>query len=237
MPNWSYNNLTITGTPEKMKEFYDISLKPNINGDIAFSFSNVFPMPEKIKNTIAPSASALGKKWINADTAKVRDITISEMLGTESDVELIPCENNTAEKCEALKKEFGADNWYDWNIVKYGTKWDVEAIASEFVKEDGEFNVNFDTAWSPPTQFLYNLQKLFPELEMRLTYQLEGCDDCGVLYTDRYNDEVSIAQEEDEVSYIGSDGRDIYYNSDDGEWHYHDDGEICEDYISVNPFD
>ena len=235
MPNWSYNNLSITGSAEKMKEFYDIALKPNINNDITFCFSNFFPMPEKIKNTIAPSASALGKKWINADTSKIRDITISEMLGSKSDVELIPCENNTQEKCDALKKEFGADNWYEWNIIKYGTKWDIDA--DDYVKADEEFNVNFDTAWSPPTQFLYNLQKMFPDLEMRLTYQLEGSDDCGVLYTDRYNDEVSIAQEEDEVSYIGSDGRDIYFNDDDCQWHYHDNDEICEDYISVNPFD
>lgn len=235
MPNWSYNNLTITGSSEKMKEFYDVALKPNINGDITFTFASVFPMPQKIKNTIAPSGSARGKKWINEDKAKIRDVNLSEMLGTEIEVDLIPCENNTDEKCEALKKEYGADNWYDWNIITYGTKWDIDA--DDFVKGDEEFNVNFDTAWSPPTNFLYNLQKKFPDLDMRLTYQLEGSDDCGVLYTDRYNEKVSIVQEEDEVTYRGSDGRDIYFNDDDGEWYYHDNNEICDDYISVNPFE
>lgn len=235
MPNWSYNNLTITGSSEKMKEFYDVSLKPNINGDITFTFASVFPMPQKIKNTIAPSGSAKGKKWINEDKAKIRDVNLSEMLGTKIEVDLIPCENNTDEKCEALKKEYGADNWYDWNIITYGTKWDIDA--DDFVKGDEEFNVNFDTAWSPPTNFLYNLQKKFPDLDMRLTYQLEGSDDCGVLYTDRYNEKVSIVQEEDEVTYRGSDGRDIYFNDDDGEWYYHDNNEICDDYISVNPFE
>lgn len=235
MPNWSYNNLTITGSSEKMKEFYDVSLKPNINGDITFTFASVFPMPDKIRNTIAPSVSAKGKKWINEDKAKIRDVNLSEMLGTKIEVDLIPCENNTDEKCEALKKEYGADNWYDWNIITYGTKWDIDA--DDFVKGDEEFNVNFDTAWSPPTNFLYNLQKKFPDLDMRLTYQLEGSDDCGVLYTDRYNEKVSIVQEEDEVTYRGSDGRDIYFNDDDGEWYYHDNNEICDDYISVNPFE
>lgn len=235
MPNWSYNNLTITGSSEKMKEFYDVSLKPNINGDITFTFASVFPMPDKIRNTIAPSGSAKGKKWINEDKAKIRDVNLSEMLGTKIEVDLIPCENNTDEKCEALKKEYGADNWYDWNIITYGTKWDIDA--DDFVKGDEEFNVNFDTAWSPPTNFLYNLQKKFPDLDMRLTYQLEGSDDCGVLYTDRYNEKVSIVQEEDEVTYRGSDGRDIYFNDDDGEWYYHDNNEICDDYISVNPFE
>jgi hypothetical protein len=235
MPNWSYNNLTITGNPEKMKDFYDVALKPNINGDITFNFANIFPMPEKVKNTIAPSGSAKGKKWINADTAKIRDVNLSEMLGSEIEVNLIACENNTDEKCEALKKEYGADNWYDWNIITYGTKWDIDA--SDFVKGDDEFNVYFDTAWSPPGNFLNNLQKKFPDLDIRLSYSLEGSDDCGVLYTDRFDKEVSLVHEEDEIIYRGSDGRDIYFNNDDGEWHYHDDDEICEDYISINPFD
>lgn len=237
MPNWSYNNLTITGKPEKMKEFYDIALKPNINGDISFSFSNIFPVPQKIKNTIAPSGSAKGKKWINADTAKVRDFNLNEVLGTENESNLIPCENNTDEKCKALKEEFGADNWYDWNINSYGTKWDIEVLKSDSIIGDDLFECSFDTAWSPPSQFLYNLQKKFTELDIKLTYSLEGSDDCGVFYTDRFENEVTLANEEDEVTYRGSDGRDIYFNNDDGEWHYHDDDEICQDYISINPFD
>ena len=235
MPNWTYNNLTIKGDAEKMKEFYDVALKPNINGDITFTFANIFPVPEKIKNTIAPSSSAKGKDWINADKAKIRDVNLSKMLGSEIEADLIPCENNTDEKCEDLKKEYGADNWYDWNIITYGTKWDIDA--DDYVKGDEEFNVIFDTAWSPPSNFLYKLQNNFPDLDIRMTYTMEGSDDCGVLYTERFNDNVTLSHEEDEVTYRGSDGREIYFKSDDGEWHYHEDDEICEDYISINPFD
>ncbi len=235
MPNWTYNNLTIKGDAEKMKEFYDVALKPNINGDITFTFANIFPVPEKIKNTIAPSSSAKGKDWINADKAKIRDVNLSKMLGSEIEVDLIPCENNTDEKCEDLKKEYGADNWYDWNIITYGNKRDIDA--DDNVKGDEEFNVIFDTAWSPPSNFLYKLQNNFPDLDIRMTYTMEGSDDCGVLYTERFNDNVTLSHEEDEVTYRGSDGREIYFKSDDGEWHYHEDDEICEDYISINPFD
>ena len=52
MPNWTYNNLTISGDSDDMKEFYEIAIKSNVNGDLSFRFSNVFQMPEKIKNTI-----------------------------------------------------------------------------------------------------------------------------------------------------------------------------------------
>lgn len=237
MPNWSYNTLKITGSKEIMKEFYDSAIKPNINGELAFSFSNIFPMPEKIKNTISPSSSALGRKWMNENLSTKRNEKLSDLLNEdENHPDLIPVENNSPEKCKALKEEFGADNWYDWNLHKYGTKWDVESLVSDSVKDDELFECQFDTAWSPPSNFLANLQLKFPNLDLKLIFELEGSDECGMFFTERNGGEVNLSYEQDEVAYIGSDGRDIYYDSKDGEWHYHDDDEVCEDYMQMNPF-
>ena len=237
MPNWTYNNLTISGDSDDMKEFYEIAIKSNVNDDLSFRFSNVFQMPEKIKNTISPSSSAKDRKWINENLASLRNDKLNGVLGEEdNDTNLIPVENNTPEKCEQLIKEYGSDNWYDWNIKTYGTKWDVEVLENEFFKSEEQFECSFDTAWSPPGTFLQNLQDKFKKLDIRLTFELEGSDECGFFYTNRYNDDVSISYEEDEISYIGSDGRDIYFNSDNDDCHYHDDDEVCDDYISVNPF-
>lgn len=241
MPNWSYNNLTISGSSDKMKEFYDLAIKENLNKELSFRFSNVFPMPIKIKNTISPSKSAEGKKWMNEDKVSIRDSKLSEVLGVDSELILIPCENNTYEKCKSLKEEFGSDNWYDWNINNYGTKWDIEVLKSDSVVEDEFFQCFFDTAWSPPSSFLYNLQNKFQELDIKLTYNIEGSDDCGIFYSDVYEIDgkkiKSISNEEDEVTYISEDGRDIYFNNDDGEWHYHDDDEVCYEYLTLNPFE
>lgn len=232
MPNWSYNNLSISGTPEKMKEFYDVAF----DDKEIFAFSNIFPMPEKIKNTISPSSSALGKKWMNEDILTKRNDALNEILELdENDPQLIPCENNSPEKCKLLKQEFGADNWYDWNIFTYGTKWDVSVSSDEYFKDDESFDCSFDTAWSPPSAFLHKLQSKFKDLDIRLTFELEGSDTCGVFYTDRYQDEVNICYEEDEVTFVGSDGRKIYQD-ENGDWRYHADDEICEDYEMVNPF-
>ncbi len=237
MPNWSFNTFTVTGNKSDMKDFYDSALKPNINNEISFSFSNVFPMPEKIKNTISPSSSALGRKWMNENLSTKRDEKLSEILDEEdSHPDLIPVENNTPEKCESLKLEFGADNWYDWNIIKYGTTGDCEVLLSDSVKDDELFECSFDTAWSPPANFLANLQNKFPKLDIKLIFELEGSDECGMFITERNEDEVTLSYQQDEVSYIGSDGRDIYYDNTDGEWHYHEDDEICEDYMQTNPF-
>lgn len=237
MPNWSFNSLSISGDPEKMQEFYDLAFKANANGEISFKLSNIFPMPEKIKNTISPSSSAKGRQWMNAERSDVRDKSISKILGEDSvDTILIPVENNTDEKCVQLRSQFGADNWYDWNILTYGTKWDCEVLREQTIVGENFFECSFDTAWSPPGVFLINLQNRFQNLDIRLTYELEGSDECGVFYTSRSNDKVSIANEEGSLNFIGTDGRDIYFNNDDREWHYTEDDSICDDYVSVNPY-
>ena len=42
------------------------------------------------------------------------------------------------------------ENWYDWNVNNWGTKWDASVY--DWGREDANtIWVNYDTAWSPPT--------------------------------------------------------------------------------------
>lgn len=233
MPNWSFNNFQISGRSEEMEKFYQTALKKSTEGELIFSFSNVIPQPQKIKNTISPSSSAKGVKWLNTSKLEHREGQISEILGQQ--VDLIPCENNTEEKCKQLIQEFGYDNWYDWNIENWGTKWNVEV--EYFEKSDTQFSCQFETAWVPPGIFLSKLQKLFPALDIKLTYELEGCNECGLLITHRVGDQVDIISHQDEITYVSSDGRKIYFCNTDYDYKYLDTNEICQDIISINPFE
>ena len=231
MPNWSYNSLRISGSAESMGEFYSEAIK-----DGKFEMSNIFPMPEKIKNTVSPSSSAKGVKWMNEDRAAAkREGELSALLGEEPEG-LIPCENNTPEKCKALIEEFGADNWYDWNIAAYGTKWDISVDEQEFDKSDTEFQASFDTAWAPPIAFLERLQRRFPGIDISMTFEVEGSDSCGIAYTERDEDDICLMVDEADIEYESEDGRPIYFDEDQGFWAYEEDGEECDEVISKNPF-
>jgi hypothetical protein len=237
MPNWSFNQLQIEGSPKDMESFLECCLKPNPNGQKTFKFSNLIPVPEKISRTISPTSSALGKKWVNEhQVSKIRDEKIDSILA-DSNVEnlLIPLENNTPEKCQALIKEFGTDNWYDWNLQNWGTKWDIEV--DDYFVSDTRFECQFDTAWTPPTQFLHLLHEKFPNLELRLTYLLEGSEDCGVIYTDRTPQGVQIAEQQDQIRYQSICGKEVVFDYDSGEYYFVDSGLVCEDVIEINPFD
>jgi len=51
------------------------------------------------------------------------------------------------------------DDWYQWSVDNWGTKWDVEADG-EIAESDWMHTVYYDTAWGPPLEFYrYMIEK------------------------------------------------------------------------------
>ena len=42
------------------------------------------------------------------------------------------------------------NNWYDWRLANWGTKWDAMAAWDLERENDNTFSVSFHTAWAPP---------------------------------------------------------------------------------------
>jgi hypothetical protein len=78
------------------------------------------------------------------------------------------------------------ENWYEWNIANWGTKWDISNVEVSFdgkvkIQDEEEYYINymFDTAWSPPIEWVGNLAKQYPELEFELEYREDGVGFAG----------------------------------------------------------
>lgn len=72
---------------------------------------------------------------------------VAGRVGAEDNPEQIELERKTKENLE----KYGAGNWYDFCVNKWGTKWDVNVGGECDRDEDGlGFNGSFDSAWSPP---------------------------------------------------------------------------------------
>ena len=68
---------------------------------------------------------------------------------------------------------YGKNNWYDWSIENWGTKWnsvDAELRENCFV---------FDTAWSPCLPVIRKLAEMFPEARFEYWYEELGMCFCG----------------------------------------------------------
>ena len=69
-------------------------------------------------------------------------------------------------------------SWYSWRCEHWGTKWDITAYL-EYEDEDC-IEYSFDSAWSPPNNFIEKVSKDFPLLRFRLKYEEPGMCYMGV---------------------------------------------------------
>ena len=89
----------------------------------------------------------------------------------------------TAENVE----KYGAGNWYDFCVNRWGTKWDFGGDGGADVDDDGEcLTISFDSAWSPPTGIYEALTK--QGFVVEACYYESGMAFCG-MYTSEYGDD------------------------------------------------
>lgn len=94
--------------------------------------------------------------------------------------------NNPEGYVQALKgnQHFDYDNWYDWQLAHWGTKWDCDnaTLLTEAELAEGNYQVEFfyNTAWSPGVQFAITLSSQYPEVEVKNYYSESGMNFAGV---------------------------------------------------------
>ena len=159
MPNWVYNGLTIEGNPEQVDKLVEQMNTPFVdsikpNGDLAYSVTQ--------------------RKYVNP-IFSFRNIVAPTDLEAYHSQPVFP---------EKFSLGFEGNDWYNWNIRNWGTKWDV-AVAEgdehsdtymEGPVSNGDNKVvyyNFETAWARPMQALIKLSEQYPSLLMTLSYQEE----------------------------------------------------------------
>jgi len=102
----------------------------------------------------------------------------------------------------------GANNWYDWRVNNWGTKWDVDGEDSFYTNELKDFDtledgtersvltLAFDTAWSPPEGIFeelsrqgFGIKAYYYEPGMDFAGRWEDGDDEGIQVHDYKHDD------------------------------------------------
>ena len=106
------------------------------------------------------------KLFIHGPTEKVKQCT----LDIASDTEHI-----SFHKILPRPKDIG-DDWYDWSVENWGTKWDVTETY-----EDENGYICFDTAWSTPVEIFNLLSEKCTDLIFEVEYADEDLgNNCGM---------------------------------------------------------
>ena len=198
MPNWVYNNLTIT-----KKVWNNIKGKDEDGNENTFSFNNIIPKPSILNEMTAgggePEAVVYYKTNRLADGRTPEEVYFElydvlkkmNMFYNQSTVERaferlsevdenghIYWNNTPDELYEAGKKywdcyeQYGHCDWYSWSIENWGTKWDACDVDVE--EDEDEVRIFFTTAWDYPQPIFDKLIQMFPECPMSGRCEEEG---------------------------------------------------------------
>ena len=161
MPNWCSNSLIITNP----------SNVPGLINKFIFENKpiNCRPLIENYEKH--------NKKVDDEKAKKLEDPNYLINLNYGVKIEIDPDDNLTFwTSCPRPEEE--EENWYNWSIENWGTKWDVSECEI-YEQSNEEVQYNFDTAWGPPNEWLVETAKIYPDLKFVITYEECGCNFWG----------------------------------------------------------
>lgn len=174
MPNYCSCKLEINGPEDQVNAFFEKAGED-------FDFNNFIPLPEDLRGIVAGSTTVNGER-VNCYRRRSKEtgeiVEDFNFNRDEAEIEVIP-----EERQKELIAKYGAINWYDWNIKNWGTKWG----ACDSRVERSENAIYFDTAWSPPIEFVESISPDFPDCEFQLHYAEMGL---GFLGTTIFKDDL-----------------------------------------------
>jgi hypothetical protein len=126
------------------------------------------------------------------------------------------------------REKYGKNNWYDWSVENWGTKWNCcETVLSD--EEEDKLSYYFDTAWDPCVPIAQAIAKKYG-VNVELIYADEDIGyHCGLVEFDENGNQINCEYYENNqqeglsfiARYYGIDYvEDCGYNKNEkGEWY------------------
>lgn len=92
------------------------------------------------------------------------------------------------------------DDWYEWNVANWGTKWDLIDVTLRGDVDSKEITYYFESAWSPIVAVVEALAKEFKKLSFTYTFYETGSDYWGEV---EYKKGEIVSEEGGDVSSAG----------------------------------
>ena len=89
-----------------------------------------------------------------------------------------------------VQEQYGDNNWYDWSIANWGTKWNSLDSHIEGYADDGILTYVFDTAWTTPAPVAQAISSKY-SVAVDLLYMGEEYGyNCGILEFDTQGNQI-----------------------------------------------
>jgi hypothetical protein len=158
MPNHVTNIVKFIGDADAIavmrKEIYTRDEERQRDNHI--DFDTFAPMPEEIRVTSSPA------KVVSEDELAT---WLIEKEANKDKPYIFDYRPITAKEQKELIAKYGTDNWYDWAVNNWGTKWgayDTEEVSSN--------ELRFLTAWATPYKALLLLSEKYPDITIDVSF-------------------------------------------------------------------
>lgn len=162
MPNHITNKVLV----ERQEKFAEIEALMK-SAESRFDFNCILPMPEELRGTSSPASIVSEEDYKRLMDERAEKEARGESVGFMG-------RPITEKMSREFIKKYGVDNWYDWAILHWGTKWNAYEV------EVDEDSIRFQTAWSTPLPVMSAISRKFPDVDIRVEYADEDIgSNCG----------------------------------------------------------
>lgn len=187
MPNWCTNRLIVIEDVERygeggeLQKFVESITLPEDHED-QHDLTLPYPTPEILLGTRSPmqTRESVEKMRVDRDAGKLKahdghpgPLTANGSWCTD---ERLQADLDQIEQGEKAEKEIGYNNWYDWNITHWSTKWspNVHEVLVDVGDDVSSATVSYQTPWGPAEGLILRLSELNPCLSFVESYIEEG---------------------------------------------------------------
>jgi hypothetical protein len=159
MPNWYHSKLTIQNTCsgfEKIKAVFTPDQYKECH-----PFQSIIPPPVDL---------------LMSDINMLNDSSLQKLTNLKR-------KEGVEQKEQKNLIKFGVKDLYDWKVGNWGTKWDACDLIVRY-DNDEEFQVDFDSAWSPPIPVFEKIIQDNPNLSIFISMYSWESDGAGWICKD-----------------------------------------------------
>jgi hypothetical protein len=182
MPNWVYNNLSVSGKTEDLLAFAEKASRRHET----LWLTDKWKRNEDGTNTEVPES----ERKIEVELSEENPLSFWNFVaptdeekpyyfGHKTKAEDEDDPDATADERMAKALTFSGSGWYDWNIRNWGVKWDAgdAELDTDLSELDGTINntisYRFQTAWGIPIEAITAMVRQHRELDFDLSSEEE----------------------------------------------------------------
>lgn len=172
MPNCSTNHTVFVGPKAALDD-----IARAITPDGEFDFNQINPTPAILSELAAPIRTVPDTEFAAKYNLDAAPTTIDELHAFITAQQFPHGLQDVPETAlRAIIDTYGHDDWYNWRVSNWGTKWTGDVANTEHF-HDNLLIVTYDTAWAPPTGIFTTLRANYEGLHIINGADIEGFSD------------------------------------------------------------